>query len=298
MIYFVTHPHHRYTLELFASEFNRRFGLLLGVQDYSIRPAEYATWGDTIIACDQERLRGPNLAQFYGCIREAESRRTRVLNAGADRLGRLEVLQTLSRAGVNPFNAYPADGVPDGVTFPVFCRSRFGHGGPISALINDADELATVLAELDCPSSMVIEYVDTRSSTDEPYHKYGAFFFDGTVVKRHCFAGSKWTVRNSGNCTERELKRERAYIFDPASHQSTIASACGIVGCQYGRVDYAVTSDGRICIFEINTNPTVIDEEDVKVGERQWLCDRFLVQAERALARIDAEGRVLSARYG
>jgi hypothetical protein len=69
---------------------------------------------------------------------------------------------------------------------------------------------------------------------------------------------------------------------------------------EYGRMDFAVT-DGRVQVFEINTNPVLLLAGDLDDPERRPTVARYagnLVRAFRELDAVAASGRRIPVRAG
>ena len=58
-------------------------------------------------------------------------------------------------------------------------------------------------------------------------------------------------------------------------------------GIDYGRIDYGLL-DGRIQVWEINTNPWIASDSDVGLPQRQVVHDHFVSQLNTALAEVAA----------
>ena len=240
-----------------------------------------------VVFCDIERLDDASLTVAVNAFERAIAGGAReVLNNPSKVMRRRQLLQSFRRNGLNPFNAYDSTESPSSFEFPVFLRNEFEHDGPRTDLLQTTNEYSEALkASGEAKGLLAIEFFDCRSSKDEPFHKYGAFFVKGDVIPRHLFVSSSWIVKRPSSSSEEDIAQEAAYIRDN-SFADEVAKAFRSAGIDYGRIDFVRNPAGGIATFEINTNPTVIDDGDLASTERQFVTDSFMDGMSNSLRRL------------
>jgi hypothetical protein len=216
----------------------------------------------TYIFADVERLAPTQAAlaeQVLGAI-AAQRPPLRVLNHPTRSLTRFALLRALRAQGVNTFRVYRGDDDLSGVRFPVFVRGAGDHLGPRSDLIEDPEQLEAIIAHAmlhghEPADVLVVEYEDTRSA-DGLFRKYGAVRVGDRIIPRHLWFARSWVQKEADKGLSAEmLDEERAYLAS-GDHQPELMDIFQTARIDYGRIDYAVV-DGRITVWEINTNPSL-----------------------------------------
>ena len=182
------------------------------------------------------------------------------LNDPARVMSRFELLRTLHRAGINPFNVYRADDHPQPARFPVFIRSESDHG-PISALIDSQSALDRQLLALPAGGTplrglLVIE-ICAEPVMPDVWRKFGTFRIGRDMHVDHAVLEDRWYVKYGKikDYPDVLFEQERDAII--ANHCAPeIERAFDLSGIEYGRADHG-TVQGREVIYEINTNPTI-----------------------------------------
>ena len=209
---------------------------------------------------DIERLSDAELAraaQLYRALRDAG---LTCLNDPARVMARYQLLTALKQAGINPFSAYPADGLPKPDRFPVFVRGGGDHNGAISDLLHDQAQLDGYLQELrqggrPLRGLLVIEYAAEpvapgfwrRYST---YRVGAKFYVHGASVARH------WVVKRMDEGPGHRYFEEELEIVTANRHEESVVRAFDLAGIEWGRADHGIY-EGRHVIYEINTNPQI-----------------------------------------
>jgi len=141
----------------------------------------------------------------------------------------------------------------------VFIRRERDALGPESPLLaNEAEYRAAVESLQDSGKGlsgrMVVEFRQ-KPDADGVYRKYGAMYFRGRVVPQHLFMSRNWVLKSSTlELSPAMVAEEESYVFDNP-HADQVRRIFELAETDFGRVDYAMV-DGRIEVFEINTNPT------------------------------------------
>lgn len=184
-----------------------------------------------------------------------------VWNNPAEVKFRLPMLRALHAAGLNDFNAYSADEFPADMRFPVFLRKTRDHRSPVSDLLPSREALdqavaAAVAGGVPRAHLMAIEYAG-EPVRPGVFRKLSAFRIGDAIVPHISVHDSAWLVKYGRlleniedlYVEERDLLRDNPF----AEHLMKVFEIAGI---EYGRADFGFF-DGRIQVYEINTNPHV-----------------------------------------
>lgn len=285
----------RYTVDRYLASWGRRFL-------FTIRPVPYERFlrapdfrPGVYLFTDIDRLDDPARAradELWERLRETPG--CSVLNRPRRVLRRHDLLAALHARGVNTFRAHRADGDLGAVRFPAFLRVEDDHDGPRSGLLRDAKELSAALAATVAstdesrgprPRWLVVEYCDASDGAGV-HRKYGAFRVGARVIPRHVFAGGSWCLKHADSVAPEHLREEMAYL-EENPHRDRLLDVFDVAGVEYGRIDYGVV-DGRVQVWEINTNPMILTPANARDVERraahQWFSAR-LADAWRELDR-------------
>ncbi|CAB3757973.1 MULTISPECIES: ATP-grasp domain-containing protein [Burkholderia] len=150
-----------------------------------------------------------------------------------------------------------------GVTFPLLLRPAGAHGGDGVTLHATPDTFAAALARLDGPA-YATAFRDTRGA-DGCFRKYRAIFVDRVPYPYHLAISTHWLVHYFSadmTSTPWKLDEERRFLDDPhAALGATASRALAAIGRQldldYGGIDFALTGDGRVVVFEANATMLV-----------------------------------------
>lgn len=214
----------------------------------------------------------------------------RLLNHPLRVMRRYELLRTLHDAGINDFDVYRLTEARR-PRFPVFLRPANDHSGPRSALLADERALDDAVEELiargKCREDWIIEeFCDTRDQQGY-YRKYGAFCVGGKIIPRHLQSSTEWVVkRNSRDVRADTAALEREYL-ETNPHEAQLKKIFALANIDYGRMDYTL-QDGRIRVFEINTNPAILTIGPSPDPLRAGVKERFAEQLLPALAALDS----------
>lgn len=184
-------------------------------------------------------------------------------------LRRYDLLATLHAKGSNDFAVYRLGEDLRRVRYPVFLRLENDHSGHRSGLLAGPEDLASALASL--PSSetaeewLVTEFCDT-SDEQGVFRKYSAFMIDGRVIPRHVFFSHGWSQKRADLLRSDLLGVEEEYVRTNP-HEDAIREVFRLAGLDYGRIDYGLR-DGRLQVWEINTNPMILSFDSAAPGPR------------------------------
>lgn len=288
MLYFITINGYQFTIELYLEVIRPAINFPAHVISYD-EAARIPSFKDAVVIfCDIERFPPDKLSiprDLYNHVAAQQPRR--VLNNPWKVLQRFELLKSLQQAGINSFNIHRAPLNGQELRYPVFIRNELDHCGPVSKLIDNETELQNQLktAKPIKPAPfkpMIVEYCDARS-THGRYHKYGAFYLWNTVVPRHLFFSNHWMVKGTTDQLPEDAGKENDYISNNHFAEQ-LAAAFRIANIEYGRADFVATPRG-IEVFEINTNPTVLDRGDLN-SNRTHITEAFVVTFTEALQKL------------
>ena len=221
--------------------------------------------GGVCIFMDFERLLPieMSLSRRLAAAVQALPEKYTVLNDPARYIGRLRLLEVLHERGVNDFRAFKADSLPGDLRFPVFVRSEIDHNGPATPLLHSQEELKQALASeaFQDPQLrkhlMVTEFCDCMETTGV-YRKYSVMNIGGTLIPRHLFSSRDWVLKLQANddVDAKNIAKEEEFLGN-FPHMKQVLEIFQLAGVDYGRIDYGVRH-GRLQVWEINTNPTVV----------------------------------------
>jgi hypothetical protein len=191
-----------------------------------------------------------------------------------------------------------------GIAFPLLLRPAGAHGGDGLTLHTEPATFAAALARLD-GAAYVTAYRDTRDA-DGYFRKYRMIFIDRVPYPYHLAISSHWLVHYfSADMTAArwKLDEERRFLDDPrAALGDTALDALAAIGAHldldYGGIDFALTRDGRVVVFEANATMLVHREAaDGPLAHKNPHVDRIAHAFARMLdARVAPSPCPLSAQ--
>lgn len=235
------------------------------------------------------------------CVELAKAApQARILNHPLKALERFPLLLALHEAGINEFSAIRVEGGTYPTSYPAFIRAEDGYGGPETDLIRSAEEYDQAVQSLrdrNLPARgrIAVGYAAEKRE-DGFFRKYGAFNIGGRILPHHIQRNKAWVVKkdivehdwtiqrdHADRITASAIAEEVSYVRDNP-HREVLAKAFQIANIDFGRVDYGIV-DGRVQIYEINTNPSLPGrmKQDDRAAIRQMTRPRML----EALALID-----------
>jgi hypothetical protein len=217
----------------------------------------------------------------------------RVLNAPGSALARYELLRLLHERRVNPFRAYRVLETTRPERFPVFLRLENEHNGPLSPLLETQRDVERALARavarrLDLRSVLMVEYVHTADE-DGVFRKYMAYVIGDVFLPGNMAFNAHWVVKYGGP-PQGEQREEMRTAQTSRAQEPRLREIARLAGIGYGRFDYSFL-DGRLCVWELNTNPTLLlpaDRYEPEVrAERAELAGEMVAAIERLAAGED-----------
>jgi hypothetical protein len=175
----------------------------------------------------------------------------------------------------------------------VFIRKDKHQKKPETCLLPGKAELTEAVARLGGAGArskklMIVEFAN-EAFADGRYRKYGAFGVGRTCFVQHCYMSKSWYIK-SHEADRTDADRAEAEHYRSANpHARQIAEAFDLAGIDYGRMDYGLTG-GRIQVYEINTNPTVISLSSVHTPNFKTNSSPFARRVEEALLKLAGGG--------
>jgi hypothetical protein len=188
----------------------------------------------------------------------------------------------------------PAAILADGdLAFPILLRRPGFHTGRHFVRVESRDALAPAIAALAAEELLAIQYLDARGP-DGMARKYRVMFIDGAAYPLHLAISADWKVHYfsadmAGDAGHRE--EERRFLEDMPSVLGSPAMAAlerirGILGLEYGGIDFALAPDGSVLVFEANATMVVFPPDPDPIWDyRRGAIDLVLKAATRMLLR-------------
>jgi hypothetical protein len=259
VIIFLCDQAHAYTLGQLTAAPGKRAHI--AVRSYSWLFAQARLPGATYIFTDHERLADHELSAAARAFRIMRQAGLTVLNDPAMVRVRLDLLEELFRRGINDFTAYRAASRPQPRRFPVFLRKETDHSVFSEELLGDQAALDARLAALEqdgIPLRHVL-VVEFSAAPDRPgvYRKHAVFKIGDRLLAYPPVAEDRWLVKfgTKGLATDADLAAA-VKVMESNPFAERLAPAFEIARIDYGRADFGLV-DGRLSVFEINTNPGV-----------------------------------------
>lgn len=245
----------------------------------------------TYIFSDIERL-APLETWVLGRMHAVISRvfgEERLLNHPARSMRRYHLLRSLYEKGMNSFNIYRLKDRKRPERYPVFIRRENDHLGAITPLLYTEAQLSTVVGRLlakkeRIDDKVIVEFCNTADE-EGIYRKYSAFMVGDVVVPRHLFFAKEWVLKGA-KITSPSLLSEELLYLEQNPHEEQIKQVFQMASIGYGRIDYSLL-DGKMQVWEINTNPMIASEVGSEIPERSVVHTLFLEGFTSALQNVD-----------
>jgi hypothetical protein len=271
--YFVTRRH-PYTIEPFCVTWPNAAGDLIRIVHYETLPVIRSVERGIYLFSDIERLSPEQLAavgRLCDLIGDNLGENL-IVNHPQSVLCRFRLLETLAEKGINQFRVFRTQGDVGGLRYPAFLRMANDHNGPLSGLLLSRQEYDRALASAihqgrDPGQIIAVEFCDTRGA-DGWFRKYSAFRIGQRIVPGHVIFSHDWVTKDS---PPEPLRQEEQQYLDANPHERQLMDLFNLAGIGYGRIDYGLL-DGKIQVWEINTNPTLIQ------GMNKYAADKLPVK--------------------
>ncbi len=297
MIYFLAHCKQSWTMTTYLDSWGRCLAPRVRVLFYEAIARRRSLPRGTYIFADLERLSTARQQLAGALYEQLAAAGVIALNNPRTALRRYDLLRTLHDAGINDFNAYRLHEGSSPRKFPVFVRRESDHCGSLTPLLANQSELDRALSDLreagvSASELLVIEFCDTANASGE-YQKLSGFRIGDEIVPRHILYSSAWVTKKSELVDDLKVREEIEFL-QSNPHERELRRIFDLAGIQYGRIDYGIRN-GRIQVWEINTNPTVMVAQNECAPQRrrgQNLVARRIAAAFEKLDEPSARGSV------
>jgi glutathione synthase/RimK-type ligase-like ATP-grasp enzyme len=160
-----------------------------------------------------------------------------------------------------------------GFSFPLLLRSPGYHTGRHFLLVSAANELTAAAASLPGDELLVIAYLDARGR-DGNARKYRVMLVGGRLYPLHLAISSNWKVHyfTSAMAENADHRLEEAQFLEdmPAvlgdKAMTALQEIERVLGLDYAGVDFGLTGDGDLLLFEANAT-MIVSRPD---GDERW----------------------------
>jgi hypothetical protein len=202
---------------------------------------------------------------------------------------RYELLRMLHDRGINDFNVYRLTEGRFSERYPVFLRGVDDHIGPRGGLLHDRaalDDAIDTLVEQGVPrdSILIVEFRDTIG-TDGLYRKYAVWKIGAGLFGAHILFSRNWLQKDPDIVNDKTIAEEWAFVSS-GGYLDQVEPVFAAAAIDYGRMDFSVR-DGRVQVWEINTNPMMVGNSD-KIPARRAIAE--LLHARIASSLRDVTG--------
>jgi tetratricopeptide (TPR) repeat protein len=148
--------------------------------------------------------------------------------------------------------------------YPVLLRSPGFHTGRHFVYVEDPAAASDAAASLAGEELLAIQYLDARGA-DGMARKYRVMFIDGRMYPLHLAISSDWKVHYfTADMAKSEAFRdeERRFLLDMPGvlgmrAMDALAGIEAALGLQYAGIDFALSPDGSVLLFEANATMVV-----------------------------------------
>jgi Flp pilus assembly protein TadD len=157
--------------------------------------------------------------------------------------------------------------------YPLLLRSPGFHTGRHFVRVEAPDALTAAASELPGDSFLVIQHLDARGA-DGFARKYRVMLIDGALYPLHLAVSTDWKVHYftgamSGDAgfqaEEARFLNDMPSALGPSA-MAALAAIQSRLGLDYGGVDFALDTDGRLLLFEANAVMTIVPPD----ASPQW----------------------------
>jgi hypothetical protein len=179
------------------------------------------------------------------------------------------------------------------LNYPLLLRRPGFHTGQHFTCVESPDALAQAVDALAAHELLAIQYLDARGK-DGKARKYRVMFIDGELYPLHLAISSDWKVHyfsadmaHDAACRE----EERRFLDDMPGvlgnkAMQALQDICGAMQLQYAGIDFALSPDGSVLLFEANATMVVFPPNpDPMWDYRRRAIDTILEAATHMLLR-------------
>jgi hypothetical protein len=152
-----------------------------------------------------------------------------------------------------------------GLGFPLLLRAPGYHTGQFFVRVETPDELPGAAATMPRGDPLAIEYLDARGP-DGMARKYRVMFIGGALYPLHLAISPDWKVHyfTAEMEANRRFRAEESRFLDdmPAvlgdRAMMALTAIQAALGLDYAGIDFALTADGSLLLFEANATMAII----------------------------------------
>jgi TPR repeat len=180
-----------------------------------------------------------------------------------------------------------------GLHYPLLLRRPGFHTGQYFTRVENAGGLGQAVRDLAGDELLAIQCLDARGK-DGNARKYRVMFIDGELYPLHLAISSEWKVHyfSAGMAHDAAYREEeRRFLEDmPAvlgkKAMQALHDICAAMQLQYAGIDFALSPDGSVLLFEANATMVVFPPNPDSMWDyRRRAIDTVLEAATRMLLR-------------
>jgi hypothetical protein len=289
LIHYFCTAEHSYPLGIFTAFHAGESGDCIRLVPYRNLPSVETFGPGTFIFTDLDRVSDSGRESLLVLADHLRAAGCAVLNHPATALGRFDLLRGLHDAGINRFDVHRLADWQAVDRFPVFIRREAEHGRAVTGLLESRDALRDavrgILAAPQRPRDLMIVEFGNAPAADGSYRKYSAFRVGERVYGQVCQTSLSWWVNFENTDLGEEPLRIHFDYLRTNPHRDPLMRIFRHCGIDYGRADYCMVG-GDVQIFEINTNPTVIQGSTARLRDASLYVDLH----EQAMLALAAAG--------
>ncbi|AHE98520.1 hypothetical protein [Thioalkalivibrio paradoxus] len=213
----------------------------------------------TYIFTDLDRLNFWDLELAGRLYRLLADAGLRVLNDPARVLTRFRLLRRLFERGANRFEVWRVEETREPTRYPVFLRTESAHRGALSGLLHAPDEVSAEItralaAGIPERELLLVEF-RAQPLANGIYRKLAMFRVADRMVPTLSAHQQDWHAKiGQSGVAGQALYDEEYRLLTENPYREVIRSAFDTGHTEYGRADFGIV-DGRVEVYEINTNP-------------------------------------------
>jgi tetratricopeptide (TPR) repeat protein len=182
--------------------------------------------------------------------------------------------------------------------YPLLLRRPGFHTGQHFTRVENQDGLGQAVRDLAADELLAIQYLDARGK-DGHARKYRVMFIDGELYPLHLAISTDWKVHyfSAGMAQSAAFREEERRFLDnmPAAlgnkAMQALRDICACMGLQYAGIDFALSPDGAVLLFEANATMVVFPPNpDPMWDYRRRAIDTVITAATQMLLRHAGHG--------
>ena len=153
-----------------------------------------------------------------------------------------------------------------GFSYPFLLRSPGHHQGMHFVQVTRAEDVQTALLHMPGNEFFAIEFFDARGA-DRLIRKYRVIAIDGELYPIHLAIATHWKVHYFSSETDRvaAYREEEARFLEHmpnvlgAATMTRLRGIMQLLGLDYGGIDFSMTADGTLFVYEANATMGFIE---------------------------------------